>query len=160
MVKLMKTIEQIAFENLKKTYPDLVKNNLKKTTRDAMEWVGGPNDYFDLEWSSPGFIPDATRQRNHLLQRDVDGEKHYERIAVVEIWEIEDTSKITSRKMQVIQDWWFREFDPRDYPFFELWTTDRWGNNRNMIWADWRDVYDWKSSDLIAYSKELEECTV
>ena len=160
MVRPMKTIEQIAFENLKKTYPDLVKNNLKKTTRDAMEWVGGPNDYFDLEWTAPRFIPDATRLRKHLWQRDVDGEKHYERIAVVEIWEIEDTSKITSRKMEVIQDWWFYAFDPRGYPLFELWTTDRWGNNRNMIWADWRDAYDLESSKFIAYSEALEESAV
>jgi len=157
---VIKTIEQIAFENLKRTFPDLVKNNLKKTIRNAMEWVAGDIDYFDSEWSAPGFIPDATRFRKHLLTRDVNGEKYHERIAVVEIWEIEDTSKITSHKMHVIQDWWFREFDPRDYPFFELWTTDRWGNNRNMIWADWRDAYDRNSSDFHAYSEELEVCAV
>ena len=67
-----------------------------------------------------------------------DGSK---REPIVEIWEIEDTSKVTHEKMEKIIEWWSWYFDGADIPFFELWTTDRWGNNRNKVWSDYEDIY-------------------
>ena len=144
----MKIIERMAFEKLLKTMPDLKRSGLRKTIEDAVIWGYDGSDDFDdetMSFGKPPFVPDATRFRK--MMRD-DGSK---REPIVEIWEIEDTSKVTHEKMEKIIEWWNWYFDGADIPFFELWTTDRWGNNRNKVWSDYEDIYGRSIDTFIPY---------
>ena len=146
----MNTIERMAFDRLSKIMPDLKRSSLRKTIEESIKWGYDGSDYYDdelLRFGKPPFVPDATRFRK--MMRD-DGSK---REPIVEIWEIEDSSKVTSEKMYKIVEWWSWYFDGAEIPFFELWTTDRWGNNRNKVWSDYEDVYG-RSIDTFALYTE------
>jgi hypothetical protein len=143
----MKTIEKMAFDKLVKIMPDLKRSSLKTTICDAIKWGYGDSDYFDdelLRFGKPPFVPDATRFRKMMREG---GSK---REPIVEIWEIEDSSKITHEKMDRIFTWWAHNFDGAEIPFFELWTTDRWGNNRNKVWCDY-DEYNRSIDTFVPY---------
>lgn len=134
----MKTIERMAFNKLATIMPDLKRSGLRSTIEAAIRWGHDEENYFDdelLAFEKPPFIPDATRFRKMIRSG---GSK---REPIVEIWEIEDSSKITHDKMEKMLEWWSHCFDGAAIPFFELWTTDRWGNNRNKVWSDYEDIY-------------------
>jgi len=135
----MNTIEKMAFDKLVKLMPDMKRSGLRKCIDSAIRWGYENDDYFSeelLHYEIPTFIPDATRFRKCARL-----DRPEKRQPIVEIWEIEDTSKITHEKMDRIFTWWINNFDGAAIPFFELWVTDRWGNNRNKVWSDYEDVY-------------------
>lgn len=144
-------IEDIAFQNLRRDMPDLRKNKLRQTIWDAVAWGIGSDDLEDApRLTKPDFVPDATRFRKCCLADDPT-----EKRPIVEMWEIEDTSRITGEKWDKIMCWWELNLDGEEIPLFEIWVTDRWGNNRNMVWADWRDVYGDGAESFIECPKEL-----
>jgi len=152
----MNTIERIAFDRLAKAVPNLRKNGLSKTINEALHWVAETDDVFledALDYCTPTFVPDGTRLRKC---------KYVEcgsRAPIIEIWEIEDTSKITSDKMDKIEKWWFNNFEGR-LPFFELWVTDRWGNNRNKVWADYEYGHNMTENMFAPFYEEAIEAVL
>lgn len=142
-------IEDIAFANLQRDMPDIRKNKLKQTIWDSVRWAEGFGGEEDFPLTKPWFVPDATRFRKCCFD-----DRPQEKRPVVEMWEIEDTSRITGEKWDKIMCWWEQNLDGEEIPFFEIWVTDRWGNNRNMVWADWRDVYGNPAGCLVPYATE------
>ena len=146
----MNTIEKMAFDRLAKSIPDLRKNGLRKTINEALHWAAETDDVClidALEYRTPNFVPDGTRLKKC---------KYAEcgrRAPIIEMWEIEDTSKITSEKMDKIKTWWFNNFEGY-LPFFELWVTDRWGNNRHKVWADYEYGYDMNENAFVPFNLE------
>jgi hypothetical protein len=139
------SIEEIAFRNLQKDMPDLRKSGLRKTLREALRWLCDNNlnckDYWGdwrdmLENMKISFVPDATKWRKVITP-------HGDITVVIELWEIEDTSKITKDKFDCIQMFalnWdnYAAIDPS----FELWVTDRWGNNRFCAFSSAKEIHN------------------
>jgi len=151
------TIEKMAFDKLVRIMPDLKRSGLRKCIDSAIRWGYENDDYFSeelLHYQIPTFVPDATRFRKMMRQ---DGSK---REPIVEIWEIEDSSKITHEKMDRIFTWWANNFDGAEIPFFELWVTDRWGNNRNKVWSDYEDVYGRSPSTFTSFTDSIIEAVM
>ena len=149
----MSLIGEIAFQKLIKSMPDLRKNGLRKTINEALHWASEENDVdlIDaLEYQTPSFVPDGTRLKKCRYA------ECGRRAPIVEMWEIEDTSKITTEKMHKIEVWWLNNFEGY-LPFFELWVTDRWGNNRNKVWSDYEFGYDKTESMFVPFYEEAIE---
>jgi len=95
-----------------------------------------------VEESTYGFIPDGTR-----LRRQPPHNPNYEILTpldaydvTLELWEIEDTSKVGEVKMNNIQLMAIELFDIA-FVFTELWITNRYGTSREKVW-DVRDEID------------------
>ena len=154
----MKTIEKMAFDKLVKIMPDLKRSSLRSTIESAIKWGYENNDYYSdelLNFEKPTFVPDATR-----FKKTVRIDNPEQREPIIEIWEIEDSSKITHEKMDNILGWWMDNFDGAAIPFFELWVTDRWGNNRNKVWSDYEDVYGRSPSTFTSLTDSLIEAVM
>ena len=155
----MSTIEKMAFDNIAKSIPNLRKNGLKKTINEAIAWANETAEIEELvvkdphEYWTPPFVPDGSRLRKMRYA------KCGGRCPIVEMWEIEDTSKITSEKMDKITNWWFNNFEG-ELPFFELWVTDRWGNNKNKVWADYEYGYEMTESMFVPFYEEAIEAVL
>lgn len=140
------SLEQWAFNNLAKDLPGLRKCGLKPTIYEAMKWASGGYDeeYLDeCYWMRPNFVPDATRWRKCALGHALD--RH---TPCVELWEIEDSNKLTKEKLEAIDSWFFLVWDGCMHPQFELWVCDRWGNSRFRVISTAEDHYGMSLVDL------------
>jgi hypothetical protein len=133
------SLEQWAYSNLAKDLPGLRQFGLKPTIYDAISWAD-PNytkEYLDeYVWARPSFVPDATRWRKCVFSH---AQQH--KTPCVELWEIEDSNKVSKKKLEAIESWFFRIWDGEMYPQFELWVCDRWGNARFRVISTAEDHY-------------------
>jgi hypothetical protein len=132
------SLEKFARERLMRDLPGFRKNGLKHWLRviDRVKFLEGMCD------GNLGFIPDGTRLRRqpphnkeYLVQDEWDKWD-----ITLELWEIEDTWKITEAKMGSIQMMAHDLFDMSTV-FTEIWICNRYGTGKEKIW-DIRDEID------------------
>ncbi len=136
-------MEQWAFNNLARDLPGLCKSGLKPTIYNAMSWVNYSQETVDEWWVRPNFVPDATRWRKCVFQHAQD-----RMTPCVELWEIEDSNKLTKKKLEDIERWMFLTWDGCMHPQLELWVCDRWGNSRFRVISTAEDHYGISLVDL------------
>jgi hypothetical protein len=133
------SLEKFAREKLMRDLPGFRKNGLRHWIKviDKEHWLEGM-----VEENNHGFVPDGTR-----LRRQPPHNPDYQVLTpldaydvTLELWEIEDTSKIGEVKMENIRRMAHELFD-MSAVFTELWVTNRYGNQREKVW-DIRDEID------------------
>jgi hypothetical protein len=133
------SLEKFARERLMRDLPGFRKNGLKHWLKylDKEYYLEGMAERNDL-----GFVPDGTR-----LRRQPPHNPDYKVLVpldaydvTLELWEIEDTSKIGEVKMLSIQRMAHDLFDMTAV-FTEIWVTNRYGTSREKVW-DVRDEID------------------
>ena len=133
------SLEKFARERLTRDLPGFRKNGLKYWLKqiEKEHYLEGLADGNHI-----GFIPDGTRLRRqpphnpeYKILRPMDAFD-----VTLEIWEIEDTSKIREVKMENIRLMAHELFDMSSV-LTELWVTNRYGTRREKVW-DVRDELD------------------
>jgi hypothetical protein len=159
------SLEKFARERLIRDLPGFRKNGLK-------HWLKQIEKEYCLEGLADGnhigFIPDGTRLRRqpphnpeYKILRPMDAFD-----VTLEIWEIEDTSKIGEVKMKNIRLMAHELFDMSSV-LTELWVTNRYGNRREKVWdvrdeldsEEWRyhGPHEWMQGDeWVMDSKQLQ----
>lgn len=150
------SLEERARRQLAQDLPGLRKCGLRETMREAYRWIY-PNSKKDEDgiwtvgemerveeyWPAPNFVPDATRFRKCAFSHSPES-----LTPCVEIWEIEDTNPITSKKLDDIEHWMSWHWDGAMHPQFELWRANRWGQGRFRVISTAEDHYGVKLVDL------------
>lgn len=146
--------EAFAREKLIRDLPGFRKNGLK-------HWLGVINKVHWLEGidkGSPGFIPDGTRLRRQPPHNDkyIAQDEWDKWDITLELWEIEDTSKINVVKMERIQGMAHGLFDMANV-FTEIWVCTRYGTRQEKVWdvrdelgpGEWRyhEPHEWMQGD-------------
>jgi len=130
--------EDIAIQEIAKTRPGLIKSGMRTSFRKGLEWlrsVDPRHNYVgmtkDHTWDRPPFIPDATRWRTGY-----NPEKPGFYTVTIEVWEVEDTNSLSSKKFEAMTHWSFWLIDAyATYPGFEIWRSDRRGKGQAMLYS-------------------------
>jgi len=105
----------------------------KNGLRDMLKTLAMSHELDGMEGGRLYFVPDGTRLRRQVVDGDY--------LTTLELWEIEDTSSVSLKKLKRIMLFAFELFDLSDV-FTELWVCDRYGLSRRNVY-DFRDYWDY-----------------
>ena len=116
-------MEQFAFDALSRIMPDIRKHGLSAVLKE----LGIQNECGDA-FRVRGFIPDGVRVRTAPRE------------TTIELWEIEDTNKITGSKMSAIELFAMELFDLSGV-FVEVHIADRYGRPDGIVYDSRTDNF-------------------